>query len=201
MVSLEDTRRKYYGQTALGYFAKRRKQLRWKLENKIVKEMLERELENHHQPLSVLDAPCGEGRFLSLYVGLKLRVTGLDSSADMLKLAAKRGWRPKELEDGDVTKLHFATNSHDFAVCVRFLDLIPEEAMRQSVRELCRVARHAVILTIRLGDEYVPKSNTATHDRVKFSRLVRSLGWHAAESVPIFKQGWCVMRLVPEHAR
>jgi len=191
MVSLEATKKKYHGAMAKGYRAKRIKQLRWKLENDAVAKFLENEKG------SVLDVPCGEGRFLKLFVGLKLHpIMGVDASEEMLKLAAKRGWLAAELENGDATKLRFASCEYDIAICIRFLDLIPEGDMRAVVRELCRIADRVVVLTIRLGPKYVAKSNTATHDEKKFLALLRQLDWRIIDRVPIFNAGWHVLKLV-----
>jgi len=52
-----------------------------------------------------------------------------------------------------------------------------------------------IILTIRFGDSYILKSNTATHDRRKFLQWLRKHGWRMAEEIPIFKQGWYILRL------
>jgi ubiquinone/menaquinone biosynthesis C-methylase UbiE len=180
---------------AKNYRAKRQKQQRWKLENKIVGDMLRTEAgKRAHE--SVFDVPCGEGRFLSLYQELALDAYGVDASETMLKLASRRGWPPQDLETGNATALRFDNRSFDMVVCVRFLDLIPEAAMQQVLGELCRVARRAIVLTIRLGDSYVPKSNTATHDGLKFRALVRKLGWRVETFVSIFNAGWFVIKLV-----
>jgi hypothetical protein len=73
--------------------------------------------------------------------------------------------------------------------------LVEEDTMRQVVGELCRVARDRIVLTIRLGEQYVLKSNTATHDNRKFHALIRRYGWRVAEDVPVLKKGWHVLRL------
>lgn len=197
-VSLESTRRKYHGRKAATYEAVRVRQRRWHLENEAVAKLLRGFI-----CTSVLDVPVGTGRFLKLYDDLQMRtVHGVDASEEMLALAQKKPVaRLLErqgrltLEQGDATSLRWSDGTVDVVVCVRLLDLLDEQSMTWVVREICRVARRAVILTIRLGDEYVPKSNTATHDRARFNRVVRGLGWRIEESVPIFDAGWTVMRL------
>lgn len=198
MVSMAQTKRKYHGRKAETYDAVRTKQQRWTLENAAVASMLTK-----LKPVaSVMDVPVGTGRFLPLYAELNIgAVCGVDASEEMLALARKKIPRSMrqhatvELMVGDATKLDGSDATWDTVVCVRFLDLIDEDAMRAVLTELCRVARRAVVLTIRLGENYVPKVNTATHDRNAFKRLVKKLGWKVEEAYEIFDAGWVVIRL------
>lgn len=189
-VTFEQTKQKYRGKKAATYETVRRKQERWDLENRAV----EHYLEGARGPL--LDVPVGTGRFLNLYDNLGFHSHGVDASKEMLALARKkRGAEMCVLREGDASDLEFEDGAFGTAVCVRFLDLIPEDSMRKVMAELCRVTRHRVVLTIRLGEKYVHKSNTCTHDRLKFYRAVKRLGWHVYHATPIFKQGWEVIRL------
>jgi hypothetical protein len=95
----------------------------------------------------------------------------------------------------DAAHMMFAAKSFDVAVCVRFLDLIDEKAMQQVVKELCRVARHTIICTIRLGPKYIAKSNTATHNEKKFRAMLVRFGWKIVQPEPIFNAGWHVLKL------
>jgi ubiquinone/menaquinone biosynthesis C-methylase UbiE len=183
---------KYRGRMAANYEAKRKKQIRWDLENQLVSAML------HTLHGSVLDVPVGTGRFLKLYQDLKLECTGIDTSDEMLALARKKRL-PGKLLKGNATAIDFPNKSFDHVVCVRFLDLIDEPAMLQVVKELCRVAKQTVIFTIRLGEKYILKVNTATHNARKFRNYVKKQGWLIAEEQPIFKQGWLVIRLRREN--
>jgi ubiquinone/menaquinone biosynthesis C-methylase UbiE len=187
-VSFKHTVHRYKGAMAANYETKRSRQIRWKQENDIVASMLQ------GSRGSVLDCPVGAGRYLQLYKDLKLKCTGIDSSDEMLFLAYKKKL-PGKLKLGNAAALPFKDKSFDQAVCVRFLDLIDEETMRQVVRELCRVARSMIICTIRFGTSYVPKSNTATHDERKFKALIKGCGWKIAEARPIFTKGWFVLKL------
>jgi len=145
---------------------------------------------------SVLDVPVGTGRFLPLYDELKLIASGIDSSEEMLALASKKKSKAR-LSVGDASKLTCKDKFFDHAVCVRFLDLIDEDAMVKVTKELFRVTRKQIVLTIRLGEKYVPKSNTAEHDEKKFRALIKRSGWMVAQDVPIFNAGWHVMKLMP----
>lgn len=197
MVSIRQTTLKYHGRKAETYDSVREKQARWHWENGVVERWL-REL----KPSSVLDCPVGTGRFIPLYANLSVQeLIGVDVSAEMLALAKKkipramRNHCTPRLELGDARKHECVDERVDCAVCVRFLDLIDEEAMRATVVEMMRVARRAVILTIRLGDKYVAKSNTAEHDERKFLALVRKGGWQVGERVPFRDAGWWIIKL------
>lgn len=183
----------YYGKKAEGYETKRKPQLRWKLENEIV--------ERHAsalKPSTLLDVPCGTGRFIPMWKKLGIQATALDASPDMQRQAkAKGGSGGVKFVIGNAAAMpEFKDKAFTAAACIRFLDLIDEPTMQSVVKELCRVAKEEIWCTIRLGDAYVPKSNTATHDRKKFMALIKRLGWRVEESTPIFNAGWVVLRLM-----
>lgn len=199
MVSIRQTAKKYHGRKAETYDEVREKQARWGWENEHVARMLDASAPRYD---TILDCPVGTGRFIQTYANMGVRVLqGLDISTEMLALARKKVPRKMlmyatvDLRVGDASKMDLPDASHDVAVCVRFLDLIDEAAMVAVVKELCRVARRAVILTIRLGNKYVPKSNTSEHDTKKFHALVKKLGWKVEESVLFRDAGWYIMKL------
>jgi ubiquinone/menaquinone biosynthesis C-methylase UbiE len=193
-ISFEHTKTRYRGRKAETYELVRSGQQRWKMENEAVARYME------GAKGTVLDVPVGTGRFIPLWRKLGLDFRGVDSSEQMLELARKkmgskqRGYH-SPLKVGDAADLEYEDRTFDSVACIRFLDLIPEEGMLKVLRELCRVARDRVVLTIRLGETYVHKSNTCTHDRRKFYRAVRRHGWEIDHATPIFRQGWEVMRL------
>jgi ubiquinone/menaquinone biosynthesis C-methylase UbiE len=179
---------------AINYEAKRSRQIRWSLENQMVSAML------HTLKGTVLDVPVGTGRFLDLYAKLKMKCTGIDISEEMIALAREKDL-PGELIIGDATSLKYPSQSFNHVVCVRFLDLIDEDAMLQVVTEICRVAKQTVIFTIRLGKKYILKVNTATHDASKLRAFIKQQGWLIVEEQPIFNQGWYVIRLRRNNGR
>jgi len=191
MTLADRTAIKYRGKMAKGYEAKRKKQQRWDIENKMVTTLLQRLPHGS----TVLDCPVGTGRYLPDYDRLGLYPYGIDSSEEMLALAAKKGFTHVELENADARNLPWPDKSVDAVVSVRFLDLIDEAAMKKCMAEFMRVARHTIILTIRVGAKYVLKSNTATHDGEKFLRMIQRAGWKRMAALPIFKQGWHVVLL------
>lgn len=193
MVSAEHSAKKYAGKMAENYDTVRNKQERWHEEDRIVTAMLTSIVKANNYK-TVLDAPVGTGRFFALYRKLGLKGVGLDSSSAMLG-AAKRKRPGLKLEQADIRKMPLQTGSMDVCVCIRYLNLVPDDAMRDSMAEIVRVVRKHIILTIRLGAEYEPKSNTATHDQRKFEALCKRLGFNITERQPIFQQGWFVLLL------
>lgn len=195
MVSLRQTSLKYRGKKADTYDAIRKKQARWDFENATVEGWLE-----NMKPVArqIVDIPVGTGRFLKKYHELKIHVHGLDISEQMLKLAKRkipRGNKTIYLATSDATSIAVKNRYFDGAICVRFLDLIDEEAMRNVVCELARVSKRFIICTIRLGDKYVPKSNTAEHDRRRFNVLIKNLGFSIEKSAQFREGSWHVLLL------
>jgi len=196
-VSITTTSKKYHGRMAETYEPNRITQGRWKIENEEVERLLAK-----LKPRSVLDVPVGTGRYIPAYERLNVkRVIGVDVSDEMVAQAAKKAKRVKNckgitLKVKDVRMLK--TEPVDVSVCVRFLDLIDEEAMRQVVKKLMSVSEKAIICTIRFGPKYVPKSNTAEHDESKFRSLLKKNGWKIAKAIPVFTQGWFILLLKPQ---
>ena len=74
---------------------------------------------------NVLDVACGTGRFVSLYSEMRLNVTCLDSSSDMLKQvyikARDMQYSNIMLVEGSADNLPFQDSEYDLVVCFRFL--------------------------------------------------------------------------------
>jgi arsenite methyltransferase len=92
----------------------------------------------------VLDLGCGPGFYcleLLEEVGPGGSVVGLDSSADMLALAARRceGHGNVEFQEAEATSLPVADGSFDAALCVQVLEYVPEVA--RGLAELYRALR------------------------------------------------------------
>lgn len=190
-VSIEATSRKYRGRKAETYEDVRTKQIRWQKENDAVEQMMVDLPRN----ATVLDCPVGTGRFIPMLTSMGYRVHGIDVSEEMLALAKNKIKNGKRVTLERRSADDLGALEADAALCIRFLDLIDERAMRRVMNELMRVARSRIVLTIRLGEKYVPKSNTATHDERRFLTLVKKGGWRVTKSVSIFKAGWAVIKL------
>ena len=94
----------------------------------------------------VLDVGTGTGRAAIALARRGAIVTGVDASAEMLQVAARRATDAGvtvAFARGDAHHLDFADRSFDAVVCLRVLMHTPD--WRASLRELCRVAADRVV--------------------------------------------------------
>jgi ubiquinone/menaquinone biosynthesis C-methylase UbiE len=100
---------------------------------------------------TLLDLPCGTGRFTPLFRSRVERYIGVDLSLQMLAQARTKFAQTRYLA-ADVAQLPFADGSVDVAVCVRFLHLVRSPELRvEFLRELARISKSAVIVDYRHG--------------------------------------------------
>jgi SAM-dependent methyltransferase len=110
-------------------------------------------------PDSFLDAGCGEG-FVSRYLLERspgLDIAGFDWNPDCVAVAQATNPTESYLV-ADVTRLPFADKSFDVAGCFEVLEHLHEP--RRALRELVRVSRSAVILSVP-HEPYFCLSNVA----------------------------------------
>ena len=144
----------YAGSNVEKYDKARKKNPKWKFEEKILEEVLKK---TRSEVNCIIDAPVGTGRFLTKYATKGRRdtsVIGVDYSSDMIALAKKRiGFgSPKNVfykKDiiGDRLNL-----SADLVVCFRFLNLINWSNAAKVIEHLFYAAERYVLFTIRLVD-------------------------------------------------
>ena len=116
---------------------------------RLLAETQERLIASFLAPISgrtVLDVGTGTGRAAIAMAARGARVTAVDASAEMLAVAVRRA---KEagvsvtFVPGDAHGLSFPDRSFDAVICLRVLMHTPD--WRQSLGELCRVARDRVV--------------------------------------------------------
>ncbi len=155
--------RKYHGEVAANYDAKREQTPKWIAEQRIIEQML-----SDLPPGSwILDAPCGTGRFFEFYQRQGFIVRGVDLEADMLNVASQKISNPTAIINGnaqfvlvqnDVRRTGLPDKSIDATVNVRITRWIENEkgepcpiACQNMFREMQRISRDRVVLTTRIA--------------------------------------------------
>jgi ubiquinone/menaquinone biosynthesis C-methylase UbiE len=121
---------------------------------------------------TVLDVGTGTGRAAIALASRGAVVTGVDASAEMLAVAARRAAQAGltvTLARGDAHGLAFGDRSFDAVVCLRVLMHAP--GWRASLAELCRVARGRVLF------DY-PALVSAAALQAAWRRIAHTLGTH-----------------------
>lgn len=147
---------KYHGAVAQGYDAKREESPKWKIEQRVIENMLD-ELPSGDW---VLDCPTGTGRFIPYCQKRGLIYCGVDISEDMLKLAAQKVTNHHQVQFwvGDVRALPRDSKSVDAALMVRLTRWLTPTDCVAALVELQRVARKTIISTWRVANHPHAKS-------------------------------------------
>jgi ubiquinone/menaquinone biosynthesis C-methylase UbiE len=120
---------------------------------------------------TLLDVPCGYGRFAPLFAHLGITAVGADANSDMVHLAIENhaaygrgGWLR-----ANIFHLPFAENTFDGALCIRLLHHRYSDAERQRILcELARVSRRFVLISFY---RFTPVHTLARHWRGTRGRL------------------------------
>jgi len=100
---------------------------------------------------SVLDVPCGAGRFLPTLAQFCPEVVGADVSAEVLGFARRRAESagvPVQVLCGDASRLPLPDNAVDAVFCNRLLHhLVKPEERARILRELHRVTRRYLVVS------------------------------------------------------
>lgn len=109
-------------------------------------------LQNHHagsELVSVLDIPCGTGRFSDLFDTYNCQTLGADLSVEMLQ-QAKIKHPAHQFICADIGQLPFLDNAIDVGACIRMLHLVHSSELRiKFLRELNRVCKYGAIIDYR----------------------------------------------------
>ena len=123
-----------------------------KIVNKRERKILEKIFESiEKKSISILDVPCGYGRFSELLLKKSLNLTSADVSFPMVLTTKKYSPpanSPHHFLVGDIKHLPLKDNSFDCIVTVRLFQHILKSSSRcQILKELHRVAKKIVILS------------------------------------------------------
>lgn len=88
-----------------------------------------------------IDIACGNGRH-TIPMSKKSRAVGMDSSAEMVKIASRNAGKGASFVVGDASAIPFRNNTFDFALFIAALHNIRGRKMRaKALREMGRVLR------------------------------------------------------------
>ena len=100
---------------------------------------------------SLLDVPCGYGRFAPLFACLGIQAFGIDLDLEMVRLAVGSQLGDDKVRGACASafQLPFADDSFDGVICIRLLHLQFSDVERLVIlRELARVSRRYVIISV-----------------------------------------------------
>ncbi|MBC8027560.1 MAG: class I SAM-dependent methyltransferase [Steroidobacteraceae bacterium] len=167
---------------------------------------------------TILDLPCGTGRFTGALAREGFEIVGSDISHEMLKKAASvtsagmgdanpasiRGYVQANAE-----KLPLLPDSLDCVVCIRFMMHVDSETRVRMLREFARVSRRWVIVDYRhkytfryvlthtfgnLGLGRAPLSRVSTHEmREEFRQAGFAIRDIIRVSTPLLSDKWVVL--------
>ena len=136
---------------AAAYREKHRRSLIRRVADRRERKLLCRMLRRLARVDSILDCPCGTGRFLPSVARYASSVWAIDQSEPMVRLAS----HASGFAVGDAGALPLASRSVDVVVCCRLLHHFPApEARVRILAEAARVARRAVIVSFADADTW-----------------------------------------------
>lgn len=189
----QKTAKRYLGEDASHYEAKRIGTLKWLGEDRKVKEFLA----DLPKGTSILDIPCGTGRFFPFYHEKRFIVLGMDISPDMVAEAKKRAGNDILVQVGSIFNIIGACRAFEVVVCIRFLNLIEAADLQHALAEMQHVARSRVIFTLRVRQKNPTGHYHSPH---AISLIEESLlpGWKIGRNEPVHQEDYRLIELINE---
>ncbi|MFN8005746.1 MAG: class I SAM-dependent methyltransferase [Terriglobia bacterium] len=149
---------------------------------------------------TVLDVPCGTGRFLDIYSAAGLQVFGCDISNQMLAKARQRivNGRESRFVVAEAERLGFKDNSFDYLVSFRFILHLPAEVRRLVLSEMVRVTRRTLAINfyfsyptpVLLINQLFRRKESIPPHRFRESRLAAEFEGLGVEIREVHKLSW-----------
>lgn len=100
---------------------------------------------------SILDLPCGTGRFVPFLAGKGYKVIGADISYEMMTVSKKKTefFSNCSYLQCDAEQIPMRDNSIDCVLSIRFMFHLPPSVRKQSLLEMRRITRRWVIVDFR----------------------------------------------------
>jgi len=181
---------RYFGVKALDYDAKRMGTAKWVGEDRKVKEYLL----DLPQGASILDVPCGTGRFFWFYRERGFKALGIDISPDMLIKARERAGGNIKVKVGSIFNMEIS-KVFDVVLCIRFLNLVESEDFRRALVEMQRVAKSRVIFTLRVKQKNPTGHYHSPHKMVLVKESLLP-GWKIGRNEPVHEEDYRLIELV-----
>ena len=179
--------RKYYGEVASGYDAKRENTPKWTTEQNIIENMLD----DLPGGTKILDAPVGTGRFVDIAKEKDFFVFGVDASEAMISEAsAKIGDDGRfSLRVGDVRDLAIFDDAIDVSMMIRLSRWLTPDDFVAALKELQRVTKDRIIFTSRVRN----------HPEARGYDLINSAldGWVIFADEPGYVDDYRIIQLRP----
>lgn len=182
----------YFGNIVSRYDLTRKSEDIWKIEDKyIIKELRS----GISKESTILDIPCGTGRFFQHYKSSKINnVIGIDISSDMInysKYVSNSLSLKCALYTGDITSIPLKDSSVDLIFCFRLFHLLPFEIIECGIKELYRVAKNTVYVEVFSSSiKGKPKIITDIESLNKIESLKVKISEKLFRTARIDQSGW-----------
>jgi ubiquinone/menaquinone biosynthesis C-methylase UbiE len=153
---------------------------------------------------SILDLPCGTGRFRSFLARRGYQVIGADISYQMMLISKRKQDRFPDYQgysQCDAENISFKENSVDCVLSIRFMFHLPPHVRKNALLEMRRITRRWVIVDFRYSTlkTFARKIGTLLHlgrektrlDLEEISRELAGLGFKVHKIIrvlPIFSE-------------
>jgi len=158
--------------------------------------------------VTLLDIPCGTGRFAGFLTEMGISYVGADLAEAMVRVA--RAKHPdRHLVVADLTDVPCRDGAFDCSICIRLFHLVRERDVRlQFLRSLARVSRLGVILDYRqreslrgfscaMRSSLGIRRSTANHlQRADFEKELNEAGLEPIRWIPVRSPGWTTDKVV-----
>lgn len=194
MLNAAKVAKDYYGNKAKLYDKKNIGKKKWENEQNIVNKWLS-ELPTMS---SVLDVPCGTGRFFRLYEKYNLLATGYDISTEMLDLARNNITATQSLRLHQKSIFDLETTPHTWytSVCTRLLNFFTEEEAIHALERLCYATRQVLIFSMRTGKKEDSSNRCNVHDFLAITRVLNKNKFKLTHRILVGENGYCMYKAV-----
>lgn len=182
--------KRYFGEAATGYEARRASRPFWAKEHATVESMLS----DLPRGSEVLDIPVGTGRYAPIYKKFGFRAVGVDASDDMLAIArdaASKIGLIMNCHRGDALDIMYPDNSFDAVVCTRLVNWFLPPEMASVLRQSMRIARDRVIVSVKLAPRTSDKGNKP-HEPATWAGALGLAGAKERQRVEIEPDYWMI---------